>query len=138
MPTTLIEAPASTQSQDIQVLAQLDAYDAILNDDYAFVAYKETDTSTGDWRVRTKARHLTGVVFEADAMRTNARAAHAQGKQFFTWGNCIDPTAGDPRSVQYRVYTHDGKPGQIEVFVQLRKADGTADSPKSVKFAWPA
>lgn len=137
MPTKLIEAPASTPSQEVHVLAELDAYDAILNDDYAFVAYKETDKSSGEWRVRIKARHLTGVVFEPEMMRPNARSAGAQGKAFFTWGNCMDPSAGDPRSVQYRVYVQNGKPSEIEIFVQLRKADGTADAPVSVRFAWP-
>lgn len=138
MPTKLIEAPDSTPSQDVQVLAELDAYDAILNDDYAFVAYKETVKSSGEWRVRIKARHLTGVVFEPEVMKLSARSAGAQGKQFFTWGNCIDPSSGDARSVQYRVYVKDGKPSEIEVFVQLRKSDATPDAPKSVKFAWPA
>ena len=137
MPTKLIEAPASIPTQDIKVLAELDAYDAILNDDYAFVAYKETDKSSGEWRVRIKARHLTGVVFEPEAMRLNARSAAAQGKPFFTWGNCMDPSAGDTRSVQYRVYVQGGKPSEIEIFVQLRKGDGTADAPTSVRFAWP-
>ena len=137
MPTKLIEAPASTPSQEINILAELDAYDAVLNDDYAFVAFKEMDKSSGDWRVRIKARHLAGVVFEPEAMRLNSRSAGAQGKPFFTWGNCIDATAGDPRSVQYRVHVKDGKPSHIEIAVQLRKADGSADAPKSVKFAWP-
>lgn len=137
MPTKLIEAPSSSNTQDIKVLAELDAYDAVLNDDYAFVAYKEVDTASGEWRVRIKARHLTGVVFEPDMMRSNARSAGAQGKPFFTWGNCIDPSAGDPRSVQYRVHVQGGKPSEIEIFVQLRKADGTVDAPASVKFAWP-
>lgn len=137
MPAKLIDAPASTPSQTIEVLAELDAYDAVLNDDYAFVAFKETDTSSGEWRVRIKARHLTGVAFEPEAMRLNARSAGAQGKPFFNWGNCMDPSAGDARSVQYRVHVKDGKPSEIEIFVQLRKADGSADAPRSVKIAWP-
>jgi hypothetical protein len=137
MPAKLIEAPASTPTQTVAILAELGAYDAILNDDYAFIAYKETDIASGEWRVRIKARHLTGVVFEPEAMRTSARSAGAQSKPFFTWGNCIDPTSGDPRSVQYRVHVKDGKPSEIEIFVQLRKADGSADSPTSVRFAWP-
>lgn len=138
MPTPLIEAPASTDSQEIIPLGTLEAYDAVLNDDYAFVAYKEVDRAGGAWRVRVRARHLTGVVLEPEAMRLQARAAGAQGKPFFTWGNCMDPSTGDPRSVQYRVHVKDGKPSEIEIFVQLRKADHTADVPQSMKFAWPA
>ncbi|MBS0197488.1 MAG: hypothetical protein JSR77_12090 [Planctomycetes bacterium] len=137
MPTALIEAPASTDTHDITVLGAIDAYDAVLNDDYAFVAYKETDRG-GGWRVRIKARHMTGVVFEPEAMRLSARAAGAQGKPYFTWGNGIDPSAGDPRLVQYRVHVRDGKPSSIEIVVQMRKADHTADGARSVSFDWPA
>lgn len=135
--SSLIHAPASTPEQTITTLAVLDAYDAVLNDDYAWVAYKEVDAG-GAWRVRIKARHLTGVVFEPDAMRTQARAAAAQGKAFFTWGNGIDASAGDARSVQYRVHVKDGKPAQIEIAVTLRTGDGSAATPVSATFAWPA
>lgn len=138
MATKLIDAPSNTDSQTYRVLADLEAYDAILNDDYAFVAFRETDVSTGNWRVRIKARHLTGVVFEPEAMRLNARSAGAQGMSFFLWGNSMDPSAGDPRSIQYRVHVQDGSPSEIEICVQLRKADGSADAAKSVRFAWPA
>ncbi|MBY0262082.1 MAG: hypothetical protein K2Q20_07040, partial [Phycisphaerales bacterium] len=95
-------------------------------------------TDTGAWRVRIKARHLTGVVFEPEAMRLQARAAGAQGKPFFTWGNGIDPSAGDPRSLQYRVHVEGGKPARIEIALTLRKADHTAGEPASLVFAWPA
>jgi hypothetical protein len=137
MATKLIDAPSSTDSQTYHVLAELEAYDAILNDDYAFIAFRETDTSSGGWRVRIKARHLTGVVFEPEAMRLNARSAGAQGKPFFIWGNSMDPSTGDPRSIQYRVHVKDNAPSEIEICVQLRKADGVADVAKSVRFPWP-
>lgn len=133
----LIDAPSSTPTQMIDVLGAIDAYDAVLNDDYAFVAYKETDTDTGAWRVRIKARHLTGVVFEPEAMRLQARSAGAQSKPFFTWGNGIDPSAGDPRSLQYRVHVEGGKPSKIEIAITLRKADHTPGEAKSLVFAWP-
>jgi hypothetical protein len=137
MPAALIEAPASTSTQQITPLATLDGYDAVLNDDYAFVAYKETDISSGEWRVRIKARHLTGVVFEPEAMRLQSRAAGAQGKPYFTWGNGIDPSAGDPRLLSYRVHVADGKPSKIEIALQLRNADHSAAPAKSVSFPWP-
>ncbi|MFT3684554.1 MAG: hypothetical protein QM783_06425 [Phycisphaerales bacterium] len=76
MPTTkLVDIPASSATQEIVELGYLESYDAVLNDDYAFGAYKETDKSDGSWRVRIKARHLTGVVFEPEAMRLQARSA---------------------------------------------------------------
>lgn len=136
--TTLIEAPASNDQQTITALASIEGYDAILNDDYAFVAYKEVDKSSGAWRVRIKGRQTPGSVFEPEAMRTNARSTGAQGKPFFTWGWSMDPSAGDPRQVQFRVHVADGKPSAIEIFMQLRNADGTAAAPRSVTFSWPA
>jgi len=134
----LIETPASVPGgAQYQHLAYVDAYDAVLNLDYAFVAYRETD-SGGDWRVRIRSSRTAGGVFEPAAMKSNARAAGAQGKEWFPWGYSFDPSAGDPRCIQFRVHVKDGQPSEIEIFVQLRKFDGTPDTAKSVKFAWPA
>lgn len=136
--TPLIEAPASVPGgTQYQTLAYLDAYDAVLDSDYAFVAYKETD-SNGDWRVRISSKHTAGGVFEPAMMKSNARSAGAQGKAWFPWGYSLDPSEGDPRCVQFRVHVQNGQASEIEIFVQTRKFDGTADEAKSVKFAWPA
>lgn len=137
MPTPLVEAPASDSTNEYAVLGSIDGYDAVLNDDYAFVVYKETERASGEWRVRIKSRHTTGVVFEREQMRLQARAAGAQGKAYFTWGAGIDPSAGDPRLIQYRVHVADGKPSAIEICLQLRKADHTADAAKSLVVPWP-
>jgi hypothetical protein len=136
--TKLVDIPASSASQEITPLGSIEAYDAVLNDDYAFAAFKENDKADGAWRVRIKGRHMTGMVFEPEAMRLQARAAGAQGKPFFTWGAGIDPSAGDGRCIQYRVHVKDGKPSQIEVFVQTRKFDGSPEEAKSLMFSWPA
>jgi hypothetical protein len=140
-PTTspqLIETPANIPGgAQYQHLAYLDAYDAVLNLDYAFVAYKETD-SNGDWRVRIKSSQTAGAVFEPAMIKSNARSTGAQGKPWFQWGYSFDPSASDPRNVQFRVHVANGLPAEIEMLVQLRKFDGTADAAKSVKFPWPA
>ena len=134
----LIEAPVSiVGGAQYQHLAYVDAYDAVLNCDYAFVAYKETDSS-GDWRVRIKSSQTAGAVFEPAAMKSNARSTGAQGKPWFQWGYSFDPSASDARNIQFRVHVKDGQASEIEIFAQLRKANGTADAPKSVKFPWPA
>jgi hypothetical protein len=134
----LIEAPASDINSVYETLAYVDAYDAVLNCDYAFVAYKETSRSSGEWRVRIKSAQTAGAVFEPAMIKNNARAASAQGKPWFQWGYSFDPTAGDPRNIQFRVHVANGLPTEIEMLVQLRKFDHTADVAKSVKFAWPA
>jgi hypothetical protein len=137
MANQLIEPPKSvTGGTQYQQLAYVDAYDAVLNCDYAFVAYKETDGPS--WRVKIQSSATAGGMFDPDAMRSNARAAGAQGKPWFQWGYSFDPSASDPRCIQFRVHVANGQPSEVEIFVQLRKFDGTADAPKSVKFPWPA
>ncbi|MCI1753825.1 MAG: hypothetical protein LKM36_13470 [Flavobacteriales bacterium] len=132
----LIDTPASVPGgATYQQLAYVDAYDAVTDSDYAFVAYKETDSS--GWRVRINSKGTAGAVFEQDAMRSNARSTGAQGKPWFQWGYSFDPSDSDARNIQFRVHVKDGQPSEIEMFVQLRKFDGTADAAKSVKFPWP-
>ncbi len=138
MATKLVEAPASDSARTTETLGYVEAYDAVLNCDYAFVVYKETEKDSGSWRVRIKSSQTTGVVFEPEAMRLKARETGAQGKAFFTWGAGIDPSAGDQRQIEYRVYQEGGKASAVEVLVRMRKFDGTADEAKSVKVKWPA
>ena len=133
----LIEAPTSDATRRYETLGYVAAYDAPLNCDYAFVAYKESDSSD-EWRVRIKSSATAGAVFEPAGMRSKARETSAQGKSWFQWGYSLDPTAGDPRNIQFRVHVSNGQPSEIEMIVQLRKFDGSADIPQSVKFPWPA
>lgn len=137
MSNPLIEAPAAEHGNRIETLAYVEGYDAVLNSDYAFVAYKETDTS-GSWRVRISSKGTSGAVFEPDAMKSQARAAGAQGKPWFQWGYSFDPSQGDPRCIQFRVHVAEGKPSEVEILLQLRKFDHSADEAKSVRFPWPA
>ena len=137
MNTQLIEAPASDSNTRIEPLGYIDAYDAVLNCDYAFVAFKETDSS-GSWRVRIRSSQTAGAVFEPAMMRSKARETTAQGKSWFQWGYSFDPSAADPRNIQFRVHVANGMAAKVEMIVQLRKFDGSADAAQSVTFAWPA
>ncbi len=136
MSKPLIEAPSSDSSATRTTLGYVEAYDAVLNSDYAFVAYKEADTN-GDWRVRINGLQTAGGVFEPEAMRLQARAAGAQGKPYFVWGWNMTPSDGDPRCVEFRVHVENGKASKLEIFVQMRKFDQSADEPKTVSFPWP-
>lgn len=133
----LIEAPVSDTAREYTPLAYLEGYDAVLNDDYAFAAYKETERDGGAWRVRISSRHTAGAVFEPDAIRLQARSAGAQGKPYFIWGYNFEPSSGDPRCIEFRVHVKDGKADRIEMFLQLRKADHSAAEPQGVTFPWP-
>ena len=132
----LVEAPASDGAHTYETLGYVDAYDAPLNCDYAFAAYKETD-SNGEWRVRIRSTQTAAAVFEPAMIRNQARACSAQGKPWFQWGYNFEPSAGDPRQIEFRVHCKDGQAKEVEMLVRLRKFDQTADAPKSVRFPWP-
>ena len=69
----LLEVPANVPGgASYAHLGYVDAYDAVLNCDYAFLAYRETDSS-GDWRVRIKSSQTAGAVFEPAAMKSQAK-----------------------------------------------------------------
>lgn len=138
MSKPLLEAPADDSSHTYHSLGYVAAYDAKLNCDYAFVAYKETDRDSGDWRVRIRSSQTAGAVFEPPMIANKARETGAQGKPYFTWGYSFDPSPSDPRHIEFRVYQDGGRPKEIEIFVRLRKFDGAADEPQSIRFAWPA
>ncbi|HYG22862.1 MAG TPA: hypothetical protein VEH04_08775 [Verrucomicrobiae bacterium] len=133
----LIEAPESDASTLYETLAYVDGFDAVQNCDYAFVAYKETCRDSGNWRVRIRSSQTAGAVFEPGIIQSTARSIAAQGRPWFLWGYSFDPSPGDPRKIQFRVHVSDGEPAKIEMLVQLRNFDGTADGLRSVKFAWP-
>ncbi|MEO7598278.1 MAG: hypothetical protein ABIV50_05065 [Opitutus sp.] len=132
------EAPANDSSRKYEKLGYVEAYDAVLNCDYAFVAYKETEKDSGQWRVMVKSTQTAGGSFDPAAIRNQARETGAQGTPYFTWGYRFEPSVNDPRQIEFRVHVVDGQPKTGEILVRLRKADHSADAPKSVTFAWPA
>jgi len=128
----LIEAPASDNYRAVQTLGYLDAYDAVLNDDYAFVAFKETEKSSGSYEIKIKSRHTAGAVFDPAMIRAKCREAGAHNQPYFTWGYSCEPSAGDPRRIEFRVHQRNGAPDALEIVVVTRKADGSAQDPKSL------
>jgi hypothetical protein len=134
----LIDLPASDSTYTYEQLGYLQARDAVLSCEYAFLAYKETERSGGAWRVRIRSSQTAGAVFEPDAMAKQALVASDQGKSHFIWGYNFEPSEGDPRQIEFRVHVADGKPKEIEMLARMRKGDHSAGDAKSVRFAWPA
>lgn len=133
----IVEAPKSDSARDYTELAYLEGYDAVLDDDYAFVAYKEVAKSSGKWSVKIKSSKTAGASFDPDAMAKQARRAGAQDEAYFTWGYSFSTTEGDPRIIEFRVHQTEGKPSSIEMVLQLRKADGSAAASQTASFDWP-
>ncbi len=133
-----LTCPASDANTVYEELAYLDAYDAVLDCDYAFVAYREASSSSGEWRVRIKSSQTAGAEFDPAMIQSRARRTAAQGEPWFQWGYNFEPSAGDPRHIEFRVHVVDAQPSEIEIFVRLRKADHSPGAPKSVRMPWPA
>jgi len=119
-------ASSTTRSE---VLGFLEAYDAKLNCDFAFAAYKETDRS-GDWRLRINSPEAGETLFEGDEMRKRADEAAAFGETSIVWRRNLTPDEDDTRSLLYRLRVVDGKPAAMDVRLQVRKFDGTPADPK--------
>ena len=136
--TQLVETPASDQSYARETLAYIDAHDGVQNEEYAFVAFRETHRASGAWCIRINSFHSGGAVFHPNAIRIQARAIGAQGKRSFVWGNPISPSTNDPRKIEFRVHVTHGQPTAVEIFIRLRKFDHSADEPRTVTFPWSA
>ncbi len=132
-----LHTPDSDSSTVYTELGYLDAYDAVLDCDYAFVAWQEKSRGSDDWRVRIKSSQTAGGEFDPAMIRSQARRAGAQGQPWFKWGYDFAPSSGDPRHIEFRVHVTDGEPREIEIFVRLRKADHTAGEPRSLRIPWP-
>jgi hypothetical protein len=133
----LIEAPVSNAVAAYETLGYVEGRDDVLDLDYAFVAYKETSRATGEWRVRIRSSRTGGAVFEPLLMAYNARVAWGEGRSWFSWGYSLEPQAGDPRMIQFRVHVRDGQPAEVEMLLRLRRSDHSAGELRTARFAWP-
>lgn len=140
--TRLLLAPASDRKYQIDDLAYIHAYDVVSNNDYAYVAYKETKLSTGKWKIRIKAHaKVTADTFIEPGnaiLRRNIKAAAKEGKDYVLHGFNMTPSAQDPRLVETRVYFDEAQnPVYVELHVVARNSDGTPKEKEIVKFNWP-
>lgn len=133
----LLEVPADDHARTYHQLGYLVVYDAVLNSEYAFLVYTETDRDSTAWRMKIKSTHTEGATFEPAAVETKAREAGAKGKPYVRWGFFCEPTMSDPRQIEYRLHQEQGKPTAIELFVRLRTYEHQADTPQSLRFPWP-
>ena len=50
----VVHAPKSSPHTEVEQLAYVESFDAVVDKDYAFVVYKETRTDSGKWVLRIK------------------------------------------------------------------------------------
>jgi hypothetical protein len=132
------QPPGSEASQiECELLRRLDTDEAALTTRHPFIAYKETNRSSGAWRVRIQSRHADTAVIYPNAIRLQARAVSEQGKTSFTWSHPLVAGTGDSEKLNFRVHVNAGEPAAIEVFPRPATSKGSA-IPMPVKFSWPA
>ncbi len=136
----VIPAPKSSTAREVEQLAYLESFDAVVDKDYAYVVYKETKTDSGKWVIRIKASVTAGAVFDPDgsALKSAMRKAAGHDEPHVVWGFNLQPKAGDPRLVENRIILgSDGSPSALEVYLITRKADSSARESHIATIAWP-
>lgn len=139
-PDQVVTAPKSSSHTDVEQLAYLESFDAVVDKDYAFVVYKETKVDSGKWIIRIKGSVTAGTVFdpESSALKAALKKAAAHDETYLVWGFNLRPKEGDPRLVESRILLDDnGKPSSIEVHLITRNADGSAREEQVAAVDWP-
>lgn len=140
MSDQVVHPPKSSSHMEVEQLAYVESFDAIVDKDYAFVVYKETKTDSGKWVIRIKSAVTAGTVFdpESSALKSAIKKAVGHDESHLVWGFNLQPKDGDPRLVETRLLLgSDGQPSAIEVHLITRKADGAAREEQVVTAAWP-
>ena len=136
----VVQAPKSSSHTQVEQLAYVEAFDAVVDKDYAFVVYKETKVGTGKLVLRIKASVTAGTVFDpaSSAFKGALKKAAGHDEPHLVWGFQLQPSENDPRRVENRVLIDgDGKPTALELHLVTRKADHSARDEKVVTVPWP-
>ncbi len=136
----VVHAPKSSAHMQVEQLAYVESFDAVVDKDYAFVVYKETKVDSGKWVIRIKGSVTAGTVFDPDstALRNALKKAAGHDEPYIVWGFKLQPKEKDPRLVETRMLIDgDGKPTAIEIHLITRKADHSAREEKVVTADWP-
>lgn len=136
----VVQAPKSSSHTQVEQLAYLESFDAVVDKDYAFVVYKETKTDSGKWVLRIKGSVTAGTVLDPNGSALNGaiKKAAAHGEPHVVWGFNLQPKANDPRLVENRVLIDcEGRPSALEIHLVTRKADSSVRDEKLVTVDWP-
>lgn len=120
-------------------LAYVESTDDMISKTYAYLAYKETNASSGDWRVKINGTVTAGTMMDPKMMVKKSEETERSGKESFGWGFALKPREGsnDTRLVETSVHQKEGKPTHVELHLITRNADGSPKEEKVMKFDWP-
>jgi hypothetical protein len=136
----LVSAPESTDRAKIEPLGYFESRDAIVNKDYAYAVYKETNTSNNKWYLKIKATCTAGTSYDPEhpSVRKNISEAAKAGKDYIVFGFNLVPKGDDPRLVENRLYfNEDLNPVRVSMHLITRNGDGSPTEEQTIKFDWP-
>ena len=136
----IVKAPKSSSHTEVEQLAYLESFDAVVDKTYAYVVYKETRAATGKWVIRITGSVTAGTVFDPDnaSLKNAFRKAAGHEEPQIVWGFNLQPKDNDPRQVENRVLIDEnGKPTEVEIHLVTRKADGSARDKQVASVEWP-
>lgn len=136
----VVKAPKSSAHIEIEQLAYIESFDAVVDKTYAFVVYKEKKVGSGKWVIRIKGSVTAGAVFDPDnaSLKNAFRKAAGHEEPYIVWGFNLQSKNDDPRLVENRILIDEnGNPSALEIHLITRKADGSARDKKVVSVDWP-
>ena len=136
----VVKAPKSSSQTEVEQLAYIESFDAVVDKTYAFVVYKEKRVDSGKWVIRIKGSVTAGTVFDPDSpsLKNAFKKAAGHEEPYCVWGFNLQPKGDDPRLVENRVLIdRGGKPTALEIHLITRKADGSARDKAVVSVEWP-
>lgn len=136
----VIKAPKSSPHIEVEQLAYLESFDAVIDKTYAFVVYKEKKVASGKRIIRIKGSATGGTVFDPDnnSLKNAFKKAAGHEEPYIVWGFNIQSKESDPRLVENRILIDkNGKPSALEIHLVTRKADGSARDKEVVSIEWP-
>jgi hypothetical protein len=141
MSERLIQPPESTDRAQIEDLAYVESRDEVVGKDYAYAAWKETDTRTGKWRLRiqgTVTAHTNLDPFHP-SVRSNMAKAAVAGQMYSVFGFQMKPRDDDARLVENRLhFDEELRPQRVTIHLVTRNGDGTPKEEQTAEFPWPA
>ena len=84
----VVKAPKSSPHTEVEQLAYMESFDAVVDKTYAYVVYKETKVDSGKWVIRITGSVTAGTVFAPDSpsLKNAFKKAAGHDEPYCVWG----------------------------------------------------
>jgi hypothetical protein len=138
-----MQVPNDDPNEVTKELAYQESFDGVLGDYYKYIAYSIRDKKSGELKeVRIKGYNTGGTVLKNKSCPTLMRYRKNNKKDYYVYGfdGLSEKNTKDNRVIEHRIYCNKktGKPLKVEMILQTRAADGSANERIVSEFKWPA